>query len=180
MGITNIGAYFTPSSASASRPVQGTQTPSSSNGPPQAGTNQDVQVSLSSKGQFLASGDLPGWIGERLEFLRSNPDQASAMKWVESLATGQGGGLISNGPNSDGVNDVYWAATGEPVTPESKARVERISLQIQKETTAIYQNLRAEGKSAADIFASISQYMSTQPKDYLEINNWYRPTYATA
>ncbi|WXL25268.1 hypothetical protein WG219_18495 [Ectopseudomonas mendocina] len=180
MGITDIGAYLTRTGTVISKPSIGTSATLKIASPAQAGASPSIEVSLSPQGQFLASGDLPGWIGERLEFLRSDPDQTSAMKWVESLATGQGGGLISNGPNSDGVNDVYWAATGEPVTPESKARVERISLQIQQATTAIYQNLRAEGKSAADIFASISQYMSTQPKDYLEINNWYRPTYATA
>lgn len=137
-----------------------------------------IEVTLSDNAKRISSSGLPGWVTEQSEKLRANPDQASAMRYVESMATISGGALISNGPNSDGINDVYYAATGLPVTPESKARFESLSQSIVAETSKIFHTELAKGTSAADIFEKIHQHMATQPKDYLEATEWFRSTLA--
>lgn len=100
------------------------------------------------------------------------------MDFVEALASVPGGALISNGPNSDGINDVYYAATGLPYTPENKARYEALAQPIVADTTAIFQAERAKGTPAADIFDKVQAYMATQPHEFLEATEWFRSSYA--
>ncbi|MHB0764894.1 hypothetical protein ACYCFC_11055 [Stutzerimonas sp. NM35] len=173
--LLKLASYYQVNSAANGRSVSepGTSV-SAGRGPEKPG----VQVTLSEGARRAASGELPGWVKEKAEDLRNNPDQAEAMNFVESMATISGGPLISNGPNSDGINDVYYAATGLPVTPASKARYEALSQSITANTTAIFEAERAKGASAADIFEKMHAYMATQPTDYLEATEWYRSSYA--
>ncbi|MHB0764893.1 hypothetical protein ACYCFC_11050 [Stutzerimonas sp. NM35] len=50
-----------------------------------------IQVTLSEGARRAASGELPGWVKEKAEDLRNNPDQTEAMNFVESMATIPGG-----------------------------------------------------------------------------------------
>ena len=140
---------------------------------------QGITVTFSEQAKQITSNGLPGWVNEKIDSLRNNPDQAEAMRFVEAMATNPGGALISNGPNSDGINDVYYKETGLPVTPASKQRFESISKLILAEGTAIYQTELAKGSSAADIFDKLQKNMATQPDDYLKVTNWFRATFAT-
>lgn len=140
--------------------------------------NSGIQITLSDRSIRASSTEFPGWVQEKSTDLRNNPDQIEAMNFVQSMATTPGGALISNGPNSDGINDVYYAATGLPVTPDSKARHEALTQSITANTTAIFEAERSKGTPAADIFDKIQTYMSRQPKDYLEAIEWHRSSYA--
>ena len=100
------------------------------------------------------------------------------MGYVQSMATIPGGALVSYGPNSDGITDVYYAATGLPVTPESTARHDALVRSITAGTTAIFNAESAKGTPAADMFEKMHAYMATQPHDYLEAIEWYRSSYA--
>lgn len=145
----------------------------SNNGNSSTSTKPSVEVTLSQDAMRLSAGKTPGWVQEQADKFRSDPDQDQAMRAVEQLATTQGGALLSYAPNSDGVRGVYYAATGNPVTPESKARFESISQSIVAETSSIFYSEREKGTSAADIFEKMHQFMSTQPNDYLQSIKWF-------
>jgi len=174
-GFLNLASYNQANSAANGRSFS---EPGTSLSAARGAEKPGIQVTLSEGARRSASGELPGWVKEKSEDLRNNPDQAEAMNFVQSMATIPGGALLSYGPNSDGFSDVYYAATGLPVTPENKARHEALSQSITANTTAIFEAERAKGASAADIFEKMHAYMATQPTDYLEAAEWYRSSYA--
>ncbi|WP_312481231.1 hypothetical protein [Stutzerimonas nitrititolerans] len=181
MNISATTGYFSSATYSRTGSAPNNGPVSEPNTPARAGWGAEkpgIQVTLSEGARRSASGELPGWVKEKAEDLRNNPNQAEAMDFVQSMATVPGGALLSYGPNSDGFSDVYYAATGLPVTPENKARYEALSQSITANTTAIFEAERAKGASAADIFEKMHAYMATQPTDYLEATEWYRSSYA--
>lgn len=174
-GVLNLSAYNQVNSSATDKSVAELSTPvSTSQGAAKAG----VQVTLTENTRPASMEELPGWVKEKADDLRNNPNQAEAMGFVQLMATIPGGALISNGPNSDGINDVYYAATGVPVTPENKARHDALVQSITADTTAIFNAESAKGTPAADIFEKMHAYMATQPHDYLEAIEWYRSSYA--
>lgn len=177
-GQSNIAANFQVNAAKSKNATEAflTTASSSSTGASAQATKPGVEVTLSQDALRLSSTKTPGWVQEQADKLRSNPNQEEAMLTVQQLATAPGGALLSYAPDSDGVTGVYYAATGTPVTPESKARFESISQSILSETSNIFYSERAKGTSAADIFEKMHQFMSTQPNDYLEATNWFRPS----
>lgn len=141
-GVLNLGAYNQVNSSATDKSVAELSTPvSTSQGVAKAG----VQVTLTANARPIAMNELPGWVKERSDALRNNPNQAEAMGYVQSMATIPGGALVSYGPNSDGITDVYYAATGLPVTPESTARHDALVRSITAGTTAIFNAESAKG-----------------------------------
>jgi hypothetical protein len=75
-------------------------------------------------------------------------------------------------PGGDGV--LRYSSTGKPVTPESEAAFAQEASRVRAERIALYQDEKAKGTAAADIFDKIAAYMSTQSGDYLRDSGWDR------
>lgn len=117
--------------------------------------------------------DLPEHIQNRSDWLRNNPDQQEAARYVEMIATTPNHELVSIAPGSDGIKGVYYKSGGAPVTEQSRAWFKDISETALAERTRIYDSENAKGTPPADIYDKIQQYMSTLPPSYLHMMNWY-------
>jgi hypothetical protein len=96
------------------------------------------------------------------------------------MATLSRGPLVSLAPDSDGIRGVYYAYTGEAATPESLRRYAGIEQASIAETARIFQDGKARGSSAAEIFEQMQRHMATLPDDYLRTLDWFRPSLAHA
>ena len=85
-------------------------------------SQDDTVVNISPAARQITETGLPGWVNERIEKLRANPDQNEAMQQIELMVTAHLDPLISihNGPH--GTYYLTYKFTGELVTPESTAR----------------------------------------------------------
>jgi hypothetical protein len=140
----------------------------------------DTKVNISPAARQIAQTGLPGWVNEQIEWLRNDPDQNSAMRWVEGIMT-----LTETcpppylyDPDSDGIHGLFYFSSGEPVTPENKLRYIELGRIKSAETTRIFNTEKANGASAAEIFEKAQRYVASLPDDYLSAIGWFRETYA--
>jgi hypothetical protein len=135
----------------------------------------DTVVNISPEARQLEETSLPGWVHERKERLRTNPDQNDAMGFVEMMMTTPSlGGPLASLPDEYGRQ--FYTYTGELVTPESMRRYTELNLSSSMKTAEIFRTEKAKGSSAAEIFEKAQQYMSTLPDDFLRTLDWFRPS----
>lgn len=177
MSIPAIDRYLNANGLSLSHPARGAKISNAARQIAPFPPTADAVVTLSSAAKRLATGDLPGWVDEKAERLRGNPDQVAAMREVEGMATLSRGPLVAihEGP----LGPFYtYTHTGELVTPESSAHYAAIEAASIAETARIFAAGKAKGNSAAEIFTEIQEHMATLPEDYLRQINWFRSTVA--
>jgi hypothetical protein len=140
----------------------------------------DAEVNISPIAQQINETGLSGWVNERIEWLRNDPDQKSAMQWVEGLMTHTETcpPPYLYDPDSDGIHGLFYFNSGEPVTPENKLRYIELGRIKSAETTRIFNAEKAKGTPAAEIFEKAQRYVATLPDDYLSAIGWFRETYA--
>jgi hypothetical protein len=140
----------------------------------------DAVVNISSEARRLGENGLPGWVNEKLEKLRANPDQKAAMQQVEWLTAGIEihPPLYLDNPNSDNVHGNVYFHSREPVTPENKQRYSALAQASTTKMAEIFHAEKAKGSSAAEIFEKAQQYMATLPDDYLHAIGWFKSTFA--
>jgi len=71
-----------------------------------------------------------------------------------------------------GTGPLKYAATGEPVTPESEARFNEHARAYEAASLALYNQERAKGTSSADIFDKLIALGDAQPAEFRAMMNW--------
>jgi hypothetical protein len=71
-----------------------------------------------------------------------------------------------------GTGPMRYAATGEPVTPESESTFNAEAQKLRDARVSIYENEKAKGMSGADITDQLIAFMSSQPKEFTQHTGW--------
>jgi hypothetical protein len=71
-----------------------------------------------------------------------------------------------------GTGPMKYAATGEPVTPESEARYKKLAENLQTASLALYDQEKAKGTGAAEIFDKLIALVDSQSEDFRSIIDW--------
>ncbi|PRC91845.1 hypothetical protein [Solimicrobium silvestre] len=112
----------------------------------------------------------------------NNSSPSWAMQTVQDVATNPDSELVNIshatfGPN--GIQGVVYTNNGEPVTSQSSAQFATLAQQVLTQKTAIFEQGKAEGLSAGQIYTKIQDYMATQPQWYLQQMDWNGSTAQT-
>jgi hypothetical protein len=67
-----------------------------------------------------------------------------------------------------------YAATGEPVTPESEARYKQMAENLQTASLKLYNEERAKGTDSADIFDKLVALGDSQSAEFRNVIDWDR------
>ena len=165
--------------------VGGTGSTSKANGSNTVGTQNQVGsksstvVTLSGQATAKAT-SLPLYQQQIITNLENNPNQSDAMNYVYQNATTSDGELVdiskSKFEKNGTLSGVTYTANGLPVTAESSAKFAALASQVLQQKTAIFEQGKAQGLSAANIYTNIQQYMTSQPSWYLQQANWNERT----
>jgi hypothetical protein len=91
---------------------------------------------------------------------------------VRALAYIEDGQLVGISEGSDGVNGIYYSATGRPVTASSEKYFNSLKEGIRAGRVEIFERELASGASASDIYDKLQTYMGSQPRQYLDMMSW--------
>ena len=143
------------------------------------GSTSSTVVTLSSQAA-VNTASLPLYQQEIITKLQNNSNQSDAMSYVDENATTSDGELVDISkskfePNGT-LSGVTYTANGLPVTAESSAKFAALASQVLQQKSAIFEQGKAQGLSAANIYTNIQQYMASQPSWYLQQANWYDST----
>jgi hypothetical protein len=72
----------------------------------------------------------------------------------------------------DGTGPLRYSATGEPGTPESEIRYKQQGESLQTASLALYDDERAKGTGAAEIFDKLIALVDSQSEDFRTIIDW--------
>jgi hypothetical protein len=72
----------------------------------------------------------------------------------------------------NGTGPVRYTATGEPVTPESEARYNRMAEGLQAASLDLYNQERAKGTDSADIFDKLVALGDSQSAEFRGMAHW--------
>lgn len=72
----------------------------------------------------------------------------------------------------NGTGPLRFAGTGEPYTPESKARFEQLANKLKTESIALYDQERAKGTSSADIYDKLIALGDAQSSEFRAMAKW--------
>jgi hypothetical protein len=135
-----------------------------------ASRNVEDPITLSSAARARDAAAMHPRFGELSAAADRDPDLA------DQLAYGYGHievqQLVDARDQTAGTGPLKYAATGEPVTPESEARFKEYAQQFQAASLKLYSEERAKGTSSADIFDKLIALGDAQPADFRAMMDW--------
>lgn len=130
-----------------------------------------VTISQESRDAFEASGAAASETSiseNHLSKIAHSLSPTEAAAFVKTMAYTQTGPLVSLDGPPGSTGPWKYAATGEPVTEESKSYFNEVESKAQSGRIALYEAEVAKGTSPAEIMDKIIAYQRTQPLRYRE------------
>ena len=149
-------------------PVTTERTPALVSENPTQKLNDSITVSSTARSRAEAAAH-PRW-GALSARIHGDPDIADEV--AHDFAYNVQQPLVDITEMMAGTGPVRYTATGEPVTPESEARYNKMAQSFQAASVELYNQERAKGTDPADIFDKLVALGDSQSAEFRGMAHW--------
>ena len=104
--------------------------------------------------------------------VQAHADPKLAEQLAHDYAHNEQSPIIDLTDLQSGRGPAKYAATGEPVTPESEGRYKRMAESLRSASLALYRAEKVKGTGDADIFDKLIAMVDAQPAEFRNIIDW--------